>query len=90
MTKRDGLIYLGVGILALLIIHSSTKRVELREVSDSDISQADKGPFDSSKLPADLKPPYRLASGEPIPMPQKRPFSLSSITLKPRFDGYDF
>jgi len=87
--KKEHLIYAGVGVLVILVILSSTKEVQLREVKDSDVS-GEKKTFDSTELPPGLRPPYRLATGESIPAPARRKFTLGSISLKPRFDNNDF
>jgi hypothetical protein len=81
--SKEHWIYAGVGLFVLAVLYSSTKKVELKEVNESDLEQ--KG-FDSSSLPSDLKPPYRLATGEQIPRPIKRNFNIFSIG-KPRFDN---
>lgn len=80
---RDRWIYAGVGLFVLLVIINSTKKVELTEVKESDL---DDKSFDSSKLPSQLRPPYKLATGENI-RPIKRNFHFNSIGLKPRFDN---
>ena len=82
MNKK--LIYASVGVLALLIVYSSTRKVELTEVTYPSITA--KSNFDSSSLPPSLRPPIRLSDSEPIPIPAKKGFSLNSIGLKPRFD----
>ena len=38
-------------------------------------------------LPGELRPPYRLATGEPVPRPIKKNFNIHSIGVKPRFDN---
>lgn len=81
---KENLIYVGVGLFVLAVLYSSTKKVELQEVKEADLEQKT---FDSSSLPSDLQPPYRLASGEPIPRPIKKNFSIFSIGIKPRFDN---
>ncbi len=84
MMKREHLVYAGVSVLVLLVLISSTKKVELKEVKESEL---DAKSFDSSKLPGELRPPYRLATGEPVPRPIKRNFNIHSIGVKPRFDN---
>lgn len=79
---REKWIYTGVGLLVLLVLVSSTKKVALIEVRES----TDQPTFDSSDLPPALKPPYKLAEGEQIPRPIKKNLYLFSIGLKPRFD----
>lgn len=81
--SKEHWIYAGVGLFVLAVLYSSTKKVELKEVNESDLEQKS---FDSSSLPSDLKPPYRLATGEQIPRPIKRNFNIFSIG-KPRFDN---
>lgn len=82
MTKEKW-IYTGVGLFVLLVLVSSTKRVALKEVKETSLEQAS---FDNSKLPPDLKPPYKLAEGEEIPRPIKKNLNIFSIGVKPRFD----
>ena len=82
--SKEHLIYAGVGLFVLLVFYSSTKEVELKEVGESDLEQKE---FDSSSLPSNLKPPYKLATGEQIPRPIKRNFNIFSIGIKPRFDN---
>ena len=82
--RREHWIYAGVGALVLLVLVSSTKKVELKEVKETELEPK---AFDSSKLPTDLRPPYKLATGEVIPRPIKRNFNIHSIGVKPRFDN---
>lgn len=79
---KKQLTYLGVSALVFLVLISSTKKVVLQEVSSEDASKS----FDSTKLPPALKPPYRLAEGEPLPKLAKRNYSFNALGLKPRFD----
>lgn len=82
-SEKKQMVYIGVGALVFLILVSSTKKVVLQEVlSETNPSKS----FDSSSLPATLKPPYRLAEGEPLPTLAKRNYSFNSLGLKPRFD----
>lgn len=81
---RQHWIYAGVGVLVLLVLVSSTKKVELKEIKETDLEPKS---FDSSTLPSDLRPPYKLATGEVIPRPIKRNFNIHSIGIKPRFDN---
>jgi hypothetical protein len=82
MDKKN-LIYAGVGVLIVLIIYNSTKKMELKEVTEK---PADNKNFDNSLLPANIKPPLRLNDGEPIPTPVKKDFTLNLIGVYPRFD----
>jgi hypothetical protein len=82
--SKEHLIYAGVGLFVLLVFYSSTKEVELKEVGESDLQEQKE--FDSKNLPSNLKPPYKLATGEQIPRPIKRNFNIFSIG-KPRFDN---
>lgn len=82
--KKEHLICAGVGVLVLLVLISSTKKVELIEVKENEFESKS---FDSSQLPNDLRPPYRLATGEIVPRPIKRNFNIHSIGVKPRFDN---
>ena len=79
---REKWIYTGVGLLVLLVLVNSTKKVALKEVKES----TDQASFDSSSLPPALKPPYKLAEGEQIPRPIKKNLNIFSIGVKPRFD----
>lgn len=79
---KKQLAYIGVGALVFLVLVSSTKKVVLQEVATEDASKS----FDSSKLPPTLRPPYRLAEGEPLPKLAKRNYSFNALGLKPRFD----
>lgn len=81
MDKRQ-LTYVGIGALVFLVLVSSTRKVVLQEVSSENAAKS----FDSSKLPPALKPPYRLAEGEPMPQLAKRNYSFNALGLKPRFD----
>ena len=76
------LIYAGVGALVLLIIYNSTRKMELKEVTNANPTKS----FDSSSLPQYLQPPTRLNDGEPIPTPVKKEFTLNLIGAYPRFD----
>ena len=82
---KEYLIYGGVGLLVLLILINSTREVELKEVSESDLPKS----FDSSNLPSDLKPPYRMAEGDTLPRPIKKNLNINSFGIKPRFDNND-
>jgi hypothetical protein len=79
---KKQLTYIGVGALALLVLISSTKKVVLEEVSTETASKS----FDSSDLPPSLRPPYRLAEGEPLPKLARKSYSFNGLGLKPRFD----
>jgi len=79
---KNQLAYIGAGALVFLVLVNSTKKVVLNEVSSESTSKT----FDASQLPPDLKPPYRLAEGEPMPKLARRYYSFHSIGLKPRFD----
>jgi len=77
-------IYGGVGLLVLLILINSTRKVELKEVSEYDLKNI---AFDSSVLPPELRPPYRVAEGEELPpRPIKKNLNINSLGFKPRFD----
>ena len=76
------LTYIGVGALVFLVLVSSTKKIVLQEVLSENASKS----FDSSNLPPTLRPPYRLAEGEPMPQLAKRNYSFNGLGLKPRFD----
>jgi len=82
---KKSLIYVGVGALVVLIVYNSTRKIELKEVTDAGISN--KQNFDHSSLPSTLTPPYKLAEGEPLPPPIKKGFTLNSIGIKARFDS---
>jgi hypothetical protein len=76
------LIYAGVGLLVVLIVYNSTRKMQLVSISEP----STKNNFDSSSLPSFLKPPHRINDGEPIPAPVKKEFSLNLIGVYPRFD----
>ena len=76
------LIYAGVGVLVVLIIYNSTRRLELKEVVQPALTKS----FDSSSLPSFLQPPFRINDGDPIPTPVKKEFTLNLIGAYPRFD----
>lgn len=80
---KKQMIYVGVGVLVLLVLISSTKKVVLQEVSNENTASKT---FDNNSLPSQLKPPYRLAEGEPLPRLTKKNYSFSGMGLKPRFD----
>jgi hypothetical protein len=80
---KKQMIYAGVGVLVLLVLISSTKKVVLEEVTNENTGSKS---FDNSLLPSQLKPPYRLAEGEPLPRLAKKNYSFSGMGLKPRFD----
>lgn len=76
------LIYAGVGVLVILIVYNSTRKMQLKSVSEP----APIKNFNSSSLPSFLQPPYRINDGEPIPAPVKKEFTLNLIGVYPRFD----
>lgn len=80
--SNEQLTYVGVGLFVFLVLVSSTKRVVLKEVASDTPSKS----FDSSSLPPELRPPYRLADGEPLPKLAIRNYSFNGLGLKPRFD----
>ena len=82
MDKKN-LIYLGVGVLLVLVIYNSTKKMELKEVTEK---PPDNKNFDNSALPANIQPPLRIDDGQPIPTPVKKAFTLNLIGAYPRFD----
>jgi hypothetical protein len=82
MDKKN-LIYLGVGVLLVFVIYNSTKKMELKEVTET---QPDNKNFDNSLLPANIQPPLRIDDGAPIPTPVKKNFTLNLIGVYPRFD----
>lgn len=82
MLDKEQMVYLGIGAFVLLVLISSTKKIVLQEVSSENSSKS----FDSSNLPPELKPPYRLAEGEELPKLAKRNYSFNALGLKPRFD----
>lgn len=82
--NKSLLLGLGVGVLAFLIIHHSTKKLPLQEVLIN--GGANQEPFDHSILPSSLQPPRRLSDGEPLPKTAKRSLSFNSLGIKPRFD----
>jgi hypothetical protein len=85
MIDKKSLIYVGVGALVVLVVYNSTRKIELKEVTDASISN--KKSFDHSSLPSTLTPPYKLAEGEPLPPPVRKGVTLNSIGLKARFDS---
>lgn len=79
--NKKVLIYASVGLLSLAIIYCSTRKPILVEVSEIKDVQA----FDNSALPSHLKPPFRMADGEPLPELKVKK-ALTGIIFKPRFD----
>jgi hypothetical protein len=83
MLDKKQMVYVGVGALVLLILISSTKKVVLQEVTNENTGSKT---FDNTSLPSQLRPPYKLAEGEPLPRLPKKNYSFSGMGLKPRFD----
>jgi hypothetical protein len=83
MDKKK-MVYVGVALFAFLVIVNSTKKVVLEEV----VSENTNKTFDNTSLPYQLKPPYKMAEGEPMPKTiAKRTNQFSSfLGIKPRFD----
>jgi hypothetical protein len=83
MDKKK-MVYVGVALFAFLVIVNSTKKVVLEEVTSENTSNT----FDNASLPYQLRPPFRMADGEPMPKTiAKRTNQFSSfLGLKPRFD----
>ena len=71
------MIYLGVGAFVFVVLLCSTNKVVLQEVTSESSSKS----FDSSNLPPELKPPYRLADGEELPKLAKRNYSFSKKNM---------
>ena len=82
MDKQKAL-YIGVGVFLLLVIISSTRKVELKEVADKDFEAIN---FDHSILPTELQPPVRVADNEEV-TDLAKPKNLSLNGVKPRFDN---
>lgn len=82
MIDNKKAIYIGLGIFAFLVIISSSKKVQLKEVPDN---VPDTLAFDHSSLPIDLQPPSKLNENEPLPTINK-PKNIVGINLMPRFD----
>lgn len=84
MMDRKKMIYVGVALFAFLVIVNSTKKIVLEEVTSEDTNKT----FDGSTLPYQLRPPYKLDEGQPIPKTiAKRTNQFSSfLGNKPRFD----
>ena len=79
---KEQMIYIGVGLFALLVLMSSTRNIPLNEVATPNMKN-----FDSSKLPLALKPPQRLDDGAALPKNMaKRNLSFNFMGFKPRFD----
>jgi len=80
---KQQMIYAGVGVFVLLVLISSTKKIVLQEVGTDTPTKS----FDSTSLPHQLRPPYKLAEGEDLPKSMaKRNVSFNLLGLKPRFD----
>jgi hypothetical protein len=79
---KEKMIYAGVGLFVFLVLVNSTKKVPLNEVLDTPTYKS----FDDSKLPSFLRPPKRLADGEPEPstLAKRRNFTFG---MMPRFDN---
>ena len=72
---REQTIYVGVGVFLFLVLVCSTRKVQLKEVYSESANKS----FDNSKLPFSLKPPYRLAEGEPLPKTTAKKAKLESF-----------
>jgi hypothetical protein len=80
---KEQWLYMGIGAFVFLVMINSTKKVPLQEVSSVPKIKS----FDASSLPYPLRPPMRMADGEPEPKTlAKRKMSFDSIGYKPRFD----
>lgn len=80
---KEQWLYIGAGAFIFLLLINSTKKVALNEVSSIPKTKS----FDASSLPFPLRPPKRMADGEPQPNTlAKRKFSFDSFGYKPRFD----
>jgi hypothetical protein len=87
MDKKKWL-YVGIGLFCLLVVMNSTKKVELKPVSEVDESNTKT--FDNTALPIYLKPPTRLKEGDNLPklnVPKRlMGFTLGGAKPKQRFD----
>lgn len=81
MLDKKKLFYVGLAALGVLIVYSSTRKTEFKEVTESQ----DQKSFDSSRLPSHLKPPYKMADGDKMPILNVK--KLTGISFKPRFDS---
>ena len=79
---KKQILYLGVGLFLFLVIMSSNRKIELKEVGDSPVQ----GDFDHNSLPLTLQPPFRVDNDQDIPQTFAPKRNLSGISLKPRFD----
>jgi hypothetical protein len=89
--EKKHLVYLGVIVLAGLVVYSSTRKEEIVEVTDPTIQKqasadGQESTFNHSMLPFQLRPPTRLSEGEPIPQNIVKK-NVIGINLKPRMDG---
>jgi len=80
--QNKKLLYAGIGAFALLVFYFSTRKSELKEVSEETAGNKN---FDHSSLPSHLKPPYMMRDGETFESAIKQK-SLTGISFKQRFD----
>lgn len=81
MLDKKKLFYVGLAALGVLIVYSSTRKTEFKEVTET----KDQKNFDNSKLPSHLKPPYKMMEGDAMPTLNVK--KLTGISFKPRFDS---
>jgi hypothetical protein len=84
MLDNKKLFYIGLAALGVLIVYSSTRKPELKELKEVIGTQEQKS-FDNSELPIKLKPPYKMAEGDKFPTLNEK--KLIGISFKPRFDA---
>ena len=81
MLDNNKLLYIGLAALGVLIVYSSTRKPELKELVETQEQKS----FDNSILPIQLKPPYKMAEGDKFPTLNVK--KLIGISFKPRFDA---
>lgn len=86
MLDKKKLFYIGLAALGFLIVYSSIRKPELEEQGLEEVKETkDQMFFDNSKLPNLLKPPYKMAEGDPFPTLNEK--KMTGISFKPRFDA---
>ena len=85
MLDNKKLLYIGLAALGFLIVYSSIRKLELEEGLKKIKETKEQIFFDNSKLPIQLKPPYKMAEGDKFPTLNTK--KLIGISFKPRFDA---
>jgi hypothetical protein len=78
MINKEKALYVGLGVFLLLVVLCSNKKVKYDEVKN--VAMEGSKDFNSSALPKELRPPYRVQEGEELQL--ANPKSMNGLKSK--------